>query len=77
MSLSSKGERIQEWGDANTNNTQTIYYITGKSRGEVLASPYMAQFVENEVDVLLLTDVIDEWMIGVLDEYKWAKLKST
>lgn len=36
----------------------------------------MAQFVENDVDVLLLTDVIDEWMIGVLDEYKGAKLKS-
>jgi len=36
----------------------------------------MAQFRENKVDVLLLTDAIDEWMIGVLDEYKDAKLKS-
>ncbi len=36
----------------------------------------MAQFRDNTVDVLLLTDVIDEWMIGVLDEYKGAKLKS-
>ena len=36
----------------------------------------MAQFVSNKVDVLLLTDVIDEWMIGVLDEYKDVKLKS-
>jgi len=55
---------------------KTIYYITGKSRSEVLASPYMAQFVENKINVLLLTDVIDEWMIGVLDEYKEIKLKS-
>jgi molecular chaperone HtpG len=55
---------------------KVIYYITGKSRSEVLASPYMAQFVENKMDVLLLTDVIDEWMIGVLDEYKDVKLKS-
>jgi len=55
---------------------KTIYFITGKSRGEVLASPYMAQFVENKIDVLLLTDVIDEWMIGVLDEYNEVKLKS-
>lgn len=53
-----------------------IYYVTGKSRAEVLASPYMAQFRENKIDVLLLTDVIDEWMIGVLDEYKGVKLKS-
>jgi len=36
----------------------------------------MAQFVENKIDVLLLTDAIDEWMIGVLDEYKDVKLKS-
>ena len=55
---------------------KTIYYITGKSHSEVLASPYISQFRENKVDVLLLTDVIDEWMIGVLDEYKGAKLKS-
>jgi len=68
----SQGEKEQATDDA----SKTIYYITGKSRGEVLASPYMAQFVENGVDVLLLTDTIDEWMIGVLDEYKWVKLKS-
>lgn len=53
-----------------------IYYITGKNRAEVLASPYIEQFRENGVDVLLLTDVIDEWMIGVLDMYKESELKS-
>lgn len=53
-----------------------IYYITGKSRSEVLSSPYLAQFRDNDVDVLLLTDPIDEWMIGVLDSYKEAKLIS-
>lgn len=42
----------------------------------MLASPYIAQFRENNVDVLLLTDAIDEWMIGALDEYKEVKLKS-
>jgi len=57
-------------------STKTIYYITGKSRSEVLASPYLEQFRANKVDVLLLTDAIDEWMIGVFDEYKWVKLKS-
>ncbi|NDK09318.1 molecular chaperone HtpG [Candidatus Gracilibacteria bacterium] len=55
---------------------KTIYYITGKSKSEVLASPYLSQFQDNNVDVLLLTDAIDEWMIGVLDEYKDVKLKS-
>jgi len=67
---------LDEYLEKVSGEEKTIYYITGKSRGEVLASPYMAQFIENGVDVLLLTDTIDEWMIGVLDEYKWAKLKS-
>ena len=41
-----------------------------------MASPYLTQFSEAKVDVLFLTDVIDEWIIGVLDEYKGIKLKS-
>jgi molecular chaperone HtpG len=36
-----------------------IYYIVAKSETEALASPYLAQFKENKVDVLLLTDPID------------------
>jgi molecular chaperone HtpG len=42
----------------------------------VLASPYIAQFRENNVDVLLLTDPIDEWVIQSLSEYKDCNLKS-
>ena len=55
---------------------KTIYYITGKSESEVLASPYLAQFKENNVDVLLLTDHIDSFIVQTLTEYKWAQLKS-
>jgi len=73
---SDKKVSLDEYLEKVSGEEKTIYYVTGKSVSEVLASPYMAQFVENNVDVLLLTDVIDEWMIGVLDEYKWAKLKS-
>jgi molecular chaperone HtpG len=53
-----------------------IFYITWKSETEVLASPYIAQFLENNVDVLLLTDPIDEWVIQSLSEYKDCNLKS-
>ncbi len=42
----------------------------------MLASPYLSQFRDTNTDVLLLTDPIDEWLIGVLDEYNGAKLKS-
>ena len=67
---SEKKVSLDEYLEKMQGEEKTIYYVNGKSVGEVLASPYMAQFIENNVDVLLLTDVIDEWMIGVLDEYK-------
>lgn len=56
--------------------TKTIYYITWKTKWEVLASPYLEQFRKNKVDVLLLTDPIDEWIVQSLASYKWNNLKS-
>jgi len=57
-------------------DSKNIYYISGKTQWEVLASPYLSQFKENKVNVLLFTDPIDEWLIQALSEYKWNKLKS-
>lgn len=53
-----------------------IYYITGKSESEVLINPYLEQFKEKNIDVLLLTDPIDEWIVSSLTEYKESKLLS-
>ncbi len=53
-----------------------IYFINGKSESEVLASPYLAQFRENNVDVLLLTDPVDAFLIQAFKEYKKVNLKS-
>ncbi len=58
------------------NEIKNIYYITGKNKAEVLANPYLEQFRKDKVDVLLLTDPIDEWVIQAMNEYKWNKLKS-
>lgn len=74
--LEDKKITLDEYLEKFAGEEKTIYFATGKSRGEVLASPYISQFRENNVDVLLLTDAIDEWMIGVLDVYKDIKLKS-
>lgn len=74
--LEDKKISLDEYLEKFDGEDKTIYYIVGKSHSEVLASPYMAQFTENKVNVLLLTDTIDEWMIGVLDEYKGIKLKA-
>lgn len=55
---------------------KTLYYIVGKSESEVLSSPYLAQFRENKVDVLLLTDPVDAFLIQAFKEYKKVHLKS-
>ena len=64
------------WKCYDSEENQTIYYITWKSESEVLSSPYLAQFKDNKVDVLLLTDHIDSFIVQALTEYKWATLKS-
>ena len=56
--------------------TKTIYYITAKSKKEALANPYIDQFKNKNIDVLLLTDPIDEWIVQALTEYKQNKLES-
>lgn len=53
-----------------------IYFIAGKSRAEVLWSPYLAQFKEAKVDVILLTDPVDHFVVQVLKQYKEFTLKS-
>jgi molecular chaperone HtpG len=53
-----------------------IFYITGKSQSEVLASPYLAQFEKANVDVLLLTDQVDDFIVQSLTEYKEYTLAS-
>jgi molecular chaperone HtpG len=55
---------------------KSIYFITAKSENEALINPYLEQFKEKNIDVLLLTDPIDEWIVGSLTEYKEAKLTS-
>ena len=55
---------------------KTIYYIIAKSESEALASPYLAQFKKNNIDVLVLTDPIDSFLVQWFTEYKEANLVS-
>ena len=69
-------EKTEEKTEDSIGKNKTIYYITWKSKAEVLASPYLAQFREHKVDVLLLTDHIDTFIVQTLTEYQWASLKA-
>lgn len=46
-----------------------IYYLIGESHNQLQGSPYLEVFRKKGVEVLMLSDRIDEWMMGYLREF--------
>ncbi len=46
-----------------------IYYITADNHNAAKASPHLEVFRKKGIEVLLLSDAIDEWVTGYLQEY--------
>lgn len=53
-----------------------IYYITAENYITAKNSPHLEIFNKKGIEVLLLTDKIDEWMLSGLMEYQGKKLQS-
>ncbi len=54
----------------------TIWYVTADSLAAAKASPHLEIFRKKGVEVLLLTERVDEWMVGHLPEFSGKKLAS-
>merc|ERR1712159_852203 len=61
--------RMMDW-------QKSIYYISGSSMDEVKKSSFLEKCKEKDVEVLLLTDPIDEYAIQNLTEFDGKKLQS-
>jgi molecular chaperone HtpG len=61
-SLTDYIERMKEGQDK-------IYYVTGDSHSVVANSPYLEVFRKHGIEVILMSDRIDEWMMGYLTEF--------
>ncbi|MBK1648755.1 molecular chaperone HtpG [Rhabdochromatium marinum] len=68
-SLDTYIERMKEGQDK-------IYYITADSPAAARHSPHLEMFRKKEIEVLLLSDRVDEWLVSHLSEYKGKHLQS-
>lgn len=55
---------------------ENIYYLTGDDAEKLRHSPQLEGFKSKNVDVLLLTDAVDEFWVNVVYQYKEKELKS-
>lgn len=55
---------------------KSIYYLTAESVEAARGSPHLEIFRKKAVEVLLLTDRVDEWMVGFLTEFDGKPLQS-
>src|SRR5690606_40266006 len=60
--------RMQEGQDA-------IWYVTAESHRAAAGSPQLEAFRARGIEVLLMSDRIDEWMLGHLREYAGKPMK--
>jgi molecular chaperone HtpG len=69
VSLKAYIERMKEGQDK-------IYYITADSFAAAQHSPHLEIFRKKGIEVLLLSDRVDEWLLGSLTEFEGKPLQS-
>jgi molecular chaperone HtpG len=57
-------------------NQKKIYFLTGESWNAVKNSPHLEIFRKKNIEVLLLSDRVDEWLIAHLHEFDGKPLQS-
>ncbi len=67
---------LKDYLEAMPEDQDTIWYLTGPDRATCERSPHLEAFREKGWEVLLLTDHVDEWLVGSLAEYEDKPLKS-
>ncbi|MGB7816920.1 MAG: molecular chaperone HtpG [Methylotenera sp.] len=55
---------------------EAIYYITADAFAAAQHSPHLEIFRKKGIEVLLMSDKVDEWLLGSLTEFEGKKLQS-
>ncbi|MDT0266617.1 molecular chaperone HtpG [Streptomyces sp. DSM 44915] len=67
---------LQEYVERMKDGQQHIYYMTGESRTAVENSPHLEAFQARGLEVLILTDPVDEVWVGSVPEFDGKQLRS-
>ncbi|RNF11116.1 putative heat shock protein [Trypanosoma rangeli] len=67
---------LDEYRDRMLANQTHIYYINAPSKEMALQSPYYEQYKEHELEVLICTEPIDDFVMQHLDTYAKHKLQN-
>ena len=67
---------LQDYGGRMKEGQKAIYYVTADSLATAKNSPHLEIFRDKGIEVLLLTDPIDEWLTAHLTEFDGKPLQS-
>jgi molecular chaperone HtpG len=73
---SEKLTTLAEYAGRMKDGQKEIFYLTGESREQLDTSPHLEAFRDRGVEVLLLTDPVDELLVQSLSEFEGKRLKS-
>lgn len=59
-----------------SDNKKKIYYLIADSYQSAISSPHLEYFKKQGIEVLLLSDKVDEWLMSQMIEYKDFKFQS-
>ena len=68
----SLADYIKRMGD----DQKDIYYVTAETYAAAKGSPHLEIFKQKDIEVLLLSDRVDEWMVNNFTEFEGKNLKS-
>lgn len=67
---------LAEYVDRMKDGQEQIYYMTGESRQQIESSPHMEAFEARGLEVLLLTDSVDEVWVGNVPDFDGKAFQS-
>lgn len=67
---------LQEYVDRMKSDQDVIFYVSGETQAQVEQSPLMETFRKHDLEVLFLTDPVDEWVVNSLQDFDGKRFQA-